>query len=191
MAGNRTPGTVRVIAGAFRGRKLKVPSGPARPTLDRVKEALYSVLFDVEDFRVLDLFAGSGALGIEALSRGAAEAVFVDSHPEAALAIQENLRALGVSQARGQCLQQAVRKALPTLEEGSFDLIVADPPYQQAESVTRLLFESATRLLVLGGRLVIEQPSSLSTGSTDLPEGLSGPSERRYGDTALMFYERI
>src|SRR4051794_25945467 len=87
---------MRVIAGQYRGRRLTAPRGETtRPTSDRVREALFSILGDVRGLRVLDLFAGSGALGIEALSRGAAEAVFVDSSKRAADAIRANLSAVG------------------------------------------------------------------------------------------------
>ena len=86
-----------VIAGEYRGRRLKVPPGVrTRPTADRVREALFSILGSIDGLRVLDLFAGSGALGIEALSRGAAEAVFVDSDARAAAAVRRNLDALGI-----------------------------------------------------------------------------------------------
>src|SRR3954469_1377568 len=87
---------MRVIAGAWKGRTLKAPPGQAtRPTSDRVREALFSILGDIQGFRVLDLYAGSGALGIEALSRGAAEAIFVESARRAADAVRANLRAVG------------------------------------------------------------------------------------------------
>jgi 16S rRNA (guanine966-N2)-methyltransferase len=87
---------VRVVAGSLRGRRLRAPGGPTRPTADRVREALFSILGDVSGARVLDLFAGSGALGIEALSRGAAEATFVDSGSGPAAVIERNLADLGL-----------------------------------------------------------------------------------------------
>ena len=87
---------MRVVAGELRGRRIKAPPGGIRPTADRVREALFSILGDVSGLRVLDLFAGSGALGIEALSRGAAEAVFVDSDRRAVAGVRANLEALGL-----------------------------------------------------------------------------------------------
>ncbi|MCA1679912.1 MAG: RsmD family RNA methyltransferase, partial [Actinobacteria bacterium] len=92
------PSGLRVVAGVHRGRRIRVPAGGAtRPTADRVREALFSILGDVSTLRVLDLFAGSGALGIEALSRGAAEAVFVDSRVRPVAAIHANLGSLGLA----------------------------------------------------------------------------------------------
>ncbi len=121
---------MRIIAGQWRGRKLVTPEGSAtRPTADRVREALFSMLASrigsFEDLRVADLYAGSGALGLEALSRGAAFACFVDSDPAAAGAIRANVAALG-AEALAQILTRKV-EALPPQQP--FDLVFADPPY--------------------------------------------------------------
>ena len=124
---------LRVVAGTLGGRRLYTPVGArTRPTADRVREALFSILGPVDGLRVLDLFAGSGALGIEALSRGAASATFVDSSSQAVAAVRRNLEALGVEGEVGR------RDALRWLAgaEGPYDLVFADPPYDLAARVT-------------------------------------------------------
>src|SRR4051812_15670056 len=126
---------MRVIAGAYKGRRLQAPKGSeTRPTSDRVREALFSILGDVEGLRVLDLYAGSGALGIEALSRGAGQTVFVESGRRAADAIRANLRAVGDPDAMiwvGDALAYLRRADA----EAPFDLVFADPPYSSATRV--------------------------------------------------------
>ena len=130
---------MRVIAGTHGGRELIAPKGRAtRPTSDRVREALFSILGDVSDLRVLDLFAGSGALAIEALSRGAAEATLVDSAAGAVAAIRRNLESLGlhaevVRQPALRFLQGASRDAR------QYDLVFLDPPYRHASTLGREL----------------------------------------------------
>src|SRR3954471_13968009 len=119
---------MRVIAGAWKGRPLRAPPGrDTRPTADRVREALFSVLGDVGGLRVLDLFAGSGALGIEALSRGAASAVFVERAPAALKALQSNLSALEIeARVHSGDARAFVRKARAARE--TYDLVFLDPP---------------------------------------------------------------
>src|SRR5205807_2939069 len=122
---------VRVVAGAFKGRRLQAPAGGrTRPTSDRVREALFSILGDVSDARVLDLYAGSGALGIEALSRGAAGATFVDSDREAVVAIRANLALTGTDD-RASVVRSPVGSFLAAGRHGPFDLVFLDPPYAQ------------------------------------------------------------
>ncbi|MBM4371893.1 MAG: RsmD family RNA methyltransferase, partial [Deltaproteobacteria bacterium] len=122
---------MRVIAGIYRGHPITAPAGPAvRPTADRVREALFSILGSrTEGATVLDLFCGTGALGIEALSRGAARAVFVDGSPRSLAALRRNLDRLGIAGAR--VLHGRVEEALPRVErEGErFGLVFLDPPY--------------------------------------------------------------
>jgi len=123
---------VRVVAGEFKGRRLYAPRGSrTRPTADRVREALFSMLGDVSGARVLDLYAGSGALGIEALSRGAESAVFVERDAKALDALRRNLDATG---ARGAVRREDVARFL-SRPEGTFDLVFADPPYDDASAV--------------------------------------------------------
>src|ERR671930_1474239 len=121
---------MRVIAGRYRGRRLRTPRGhTTRPSAERVREAVFSILGDIEGLSVLDLFAGSGMLGIEALSRGARDCVFVDSDPRAAACIRSNLATLGVTAA------VSVRDAVAYVREAAaahsdrFDVVFVDPPY--------------------------------------------------------------
>src|SRR5204862_3993925 len=126
----RTDPRVRVVAGRFGGRRLTTPAGSAtRPTSDRVREALFSVLGDTSGLRVLDLFAGSGALGIEALSRGAASAVFVERAPPAVRTIERNLDRLRLTGARvvhGDVLRTIAQEVTAGAK---YDLVLVDPPY--------------------------------------------------------------
>jgi 16S rRNA (guanine966-N2)-methyltransferase len=172
---------VRVIAGAYRGRTLRAPPGrDTRPTSDRVREALFSILGDVSGDSVLDLFAGSGALGIEALSRGAAEATFVDSSRRAADAIRANLRAVGDPAATVR-----VEDALTHLErsEAAYDLVFADPPYS---SVTRL----GGRLSALLPGVLHETSLTVTESDKRTPLALDLPlvDERLYGDTRIAIH---
>jgi 16S rRNA (guanine966-N2)-methyltransferase len=175
---------VRVIGGRLGGRLLNAPRGQAtRPTPDRVREALFSILAGVEDARVLDLFAGSGALAIEALSRGAAEATLVDSSASAVAAVRRNLEALG--------LEAEVRRqrALGFLEGArtaarQYDLVFLDPPYRHATALGRELSTALAPVLAPGARVVAE---SDRRAPLDLG-GLTLQDERRYGDTLIRIY---
>ena len=176
---------MRVIAGEAKGRRLTGIRSPAiRPTSDRVREALFSALGDaVPEARVLDLYAGSGALGIEALSRGAARAVFVDSDREAVDAIRANL-ALTRMDDRATVVRSAVGGFLAAGRHGPFDLVFIDPPYVQGAPVGDL------QALVAGGLLAVGAGVVLETRGPDAPppvEGLELVSLRRYGDTTLVF----
>ena len=177
---------MRVIAGRYGGRTLSVPAGRAtRPTADRVREALFSILGPrVAGARVLDLFAGSGALGIEALSRGAGHAVFVDSGPVAARAVERNLAALGISSA-----ELVRRDALAYLRGArdsgrQYDLVFLDPPYRQAGRLARELAEGLPAVLADGALVVSE---SDRREPLDLPP-LTIDDERRYGDTLIRIH---
>jgi 16S rRNA (guanine966-N2)-methyltransferase len=167
---------MRIVSGRFGGRRLVVPQDRrVRPTADRVREAWMSILGnELDGARVLDLFAGSGALGLEALSRGAESVTFVELNPGSLQALGANITALGVNDAvsvhRGDALRYAER-----LPENAFDLVFADPPYS---------IDFAARLITLfrrhpfGRILSVEHQSDL-----DLP----GDETRRYGDTAITF----
>jgi 16S rRNA (guanine966-N2)-methyltransferase len=172
---------MRVIAGEFGGRRLQAPRGQdTRPTADRVREALFSALGDVSGLTVLDLFAGSGALGIEALSRGAESAVFVDSARPAVQAIRANLDALGSEQeVVARRAESFVRDALQAGH--SYDLVFVDPPYRDAERLGREL--DLPGLIAPGGRLVTESDRRTPL-ATDLPTRF----ERRYGDTLIRIH---
>jgi 16S rRNA (guanine(966)-N(2))-methyltransferase RsmD len=171
---------VRVVAGQFKGRKLQAPPGSAtRPTSDKVREALFSVLGDIEDLDVLDLFAGSGALGIEALSRGAASAAFVDNDPKAVEVIRRNLATAGVE---APVHRRDVLRFIASAD-GPFGLVFADPPYSSAPR----LGEPLSRLLpgVLSKNAVIVTESDKRA---PLELELPLEFERDYGDTRIRIH---
>ena len=167
---------MRIVGGEFRGRRLAIPKDPrVRPTADRVREAWMSILQDaIPGARVLDLYAGSGALGLEALSRGAAGAEFVELAPASLAALRQNLDALGVESRatihRGEALRFAGR--LPPV---SFDIAFADPPYDRDDAARLVaLFRQAPFARILA----VEHPARTE---------LTGDETRRYGDTAITF----
>jgi 16S rRNA (guanine966-N2)-methyltransferase len=175
---------VRVVAGRFGGRGLVAPRGRAtRPTSDRVREALFSILGgSVEGARVLDLFAGSGALAIEALSRGAADAVLVDSSSAAVAAIRRNLSAVSVD---AEVRRQGALTYLEAARRDArlYDLVFLDPPYRHASTLGQELSAALGPVLAPGARVVTESdrraPLELDLGLLD---------ERRYGDTLIRIY---
>ena len=177
---------MRVIAGRFGGRRLSAPrGGRTRPTADRVREALFSVLGDLAGARVLDLFAGSGALGIEALSRGAAEATFVDTAPAALRALRDNLAALEIGAQAAEVCRADARGFLRSARKAGreYDLVFLDPPYRRAAALTRDLDRDLPAVLSPGARVAVE------TGR-QAPLGLALPllDERRYGDTLIRIH---
>jgi 16S rRNA (guanine(966)-N(2))-methyltransferase RsmD len=172
---------VRVIAGAYKGRRLHTPAGLAtRPTADRVREALFSILGPVDGARVLDLFAGSGALGLEALSRGAAAAVFVDSDPRAVAAIRRNLEAIGVDAA---VHRRDALAYLRSASDGPFDLVFLDPPYSSASELAAPLSERLPDAVNEDARIVSE-----SDKRNPLELTLPLVDERVYGDTRIAIH---
>jgi 16S rRNA (guanine966-N2)-methyltransferase len=173
---------MRVVAGEFRGRRLAAPRGArTRPTADRVREALLSMLGDVSGARVLDLYAGSGALGIEALSRGAESAVFVERDPRAVAAIERNLESIGLEEEVVR--QDAVRFLART--EGMFDLVFCDPPYDSASRLAGPLTEHLPDVTSEDARIVTE---SDKRNPLELPFPLV--TERTYGDTRIAIHGR-
>ena len=173
---------MRIVAGEFKGRRLRMPRGaPTRPTADRVREALFSMLGDVTGARVLDLYAGSGALGIEALSRGAESAVFVERDARAAAAIQANLDAIG---AEGEVSRQDAL-AFVRRDGRSYDLVFCDPPYDSGPRIAGQLAERLPALLSTDARIVTE---SDKRNPLELPFPLL--RERIYGDTRIAIHGR-
>jgi 16S rRNA (guanine966-N2)-methyltransferase len=173
---------MRVVAGEFRGRRLAAPRGMrTRPTADRVREALFSMLGDVTGACVLDLYAGSGALGIEAMSRGAESAQFVERDARAAAVIERNLAALGLDE---PVLRQDVLRFLAR-HEGMFDLVFCDPPYDSAPRLAGPLAERLPAITVEGGRIVTESDKRMPL---ELPLPLL--TERTYGDTRIAIHGR-
>ena len=174
---------MRVIAGTARGRPLVAPPGRAtRPISDRVKETLFAILGDrVPDARVVDLYAGSGAVGIEALSRGAARCAFVDRDRRAVAAIRENLGRTGMVD-RGSVHGQGVLPFLAAQGEDRFDLAILDPPY--AEHAILAPLERLTGRLAPGATVVVKHHWRTPVSA---PPGLTAWRERRFGETMLTF----
>jgi 16S rRNA (guanine966-N2)-methyltransferase len=177
---------VRIVAGRFGGRRLVAPPGRAtRPTSDRVREALFATLGPIDGARVLDLFAGSGALGIEALSRGAASAVLVERDPRAAAAVRANLEALDLGAPEAVVFAGPARAALRAASQraDTYDLVFLDPPYRSAPELGRELSAALEPLLSGGGRVVAE-----SDRRAPLELSLPLVHERRYGDTLIRIH---
>lgn len=180
---------MRVIAGTHRGRQLVGPRGSAlRPTSDRVREALGSILHHrLPGSRVLDLYAGTGAVGIEALSRGAAHVTYVESDSQALALLRRNLEGCGMTALATICAQRAQQfLARPDAWDGPFDILFADPPYTATHEFTDLLSRPDDRLLTADAWVVVEHAKK-----TTLPAVLGGRRFIRqydYGDTALSVF---
>jgi len=177
---------VRVIAGSLGGRRLKAPPGrTTRPTSDRVKEALFAMLGDVDGEHVIDLFAGSGALGIEALSRGAERAVFVERDARASRVLAENLGLLGLEGERAEIRRADAIAALSRAREReeTYDLVLIDPPYQMAGEMREALARVVPPVLAPGARVAIE-----SDRRAPLELDLEVERRRRYGDTSITIH---
>jgi 16S rRNA (guanine966-N2)-methyltransferase len=171
---------VRIISGSRKGARIFAPRGDTRPTGDRVREAAFNLIGPVDGAAVLDLFAGSGAMGLEALSRGAASAVFVEDDREALRAIDRNLEKLRITGAR--TVPRDVLEALAT-DRATYDLILCDPPYGYAGH--QRLAPHLVRALTPNGLLVYE------TQAREQPEiqGLSPRTSRTYGAARLTLFE--
>jgi 16S rRNA (guanine966-N2)-methyltransferase len=174
---------VRIVAGEHRGARIFAPKGSeTRPTSDRVREAAFNLIGPVDDASVLDLFAGSGAMGLEALSRGAATATFVENDRDACRAIQRNLEKLRVTGAR--VVQRDALQAL-AMDRTPYDLILCDPPYGYGDRDRDRLAPYLAAKLAPDGLLVYE------TGAHEQPEiqGLSIRTSRTYGSARLTLFE--
>ncbi|MDD2903243.1 MAG: 16S rRNA (guanine(966)-N(2))-methyltransferase RsmD [Syntrophales bacterium] len=182
---------MRVIAGTLKGRRLAPVKGHIRPTGSKVREAVFDILGDaVKEARVLDLFAGTGALGIEALSRGAVEAVFVEDSPEALKVLRRNLEDLDLK-GRARVLPMPVRQALKKLavHGADFHLAFLDPPYGGEKAIAALDALAAATILAPAAWVVAEH-----SRRDQLPEkagDLERRELRRYGDTQVAFYQAI
>ena len=179
---------MRVITGKARGISLKTPNGMAtRPTADRVKEAMFSIIqFDIPNARVLDLFGGTGQLGIEALSRGAQSAVFVDEREDACKLIRENL-----NRTKLEPLAKVVRSDYMSYlrsSKESFDIILLDPPYAEVYLENSLKMITEIDILQSGGIIVAERPLD-----KELPwefAGYTRSKDYKYGKTLLTIYRK-
>ena len=180
---------MRIVAGEHRGRRIEAPAGTdTRPTSDRVREALFSVLASaapLHDLAVLDLYAGSGALGLEALSRGAATAEFVENDPAAARALKANIAALRLPPERARVHRADVLRTLGDASNrgATYSLVLVDPPYRLAPELGDPLSMALKPVLAPGARVVTE-----SDRRAPLSLALPQIFERRYGDTLIRIH---
>lgn len=179
----------RIVSGKVGGRRIAVPPRGTRPTSDRVREAIFSTLqsrVDLDGVRVLDLYAGSGALGLEALSRGAGHARFVESDRRAAAVLRRNATELGLASIV-EITAASVRTVLADPPTEPYDLVLADPPYSQLGPELTAVLDAlvVNRWLPSGALLVIER--SAHDPAVSWPEGVAAVTERKYGDT-LVYY---
>jgi 16S rRNA (guanine966-N2)-methyltransferase len=183
-------GTLRIVAGAWKGRRLRVPAGNrVRPTPDRVREALFSIVAgEIEGARVLDAYAGTGALGLEALSRGAANVVFVEADREVAGLLRQNVASLAgggrarVVLGRVETLLRRGQLAVP------FDVVFADPPYRSGGGPGFLAGLVEGRVLAPGALVVVERDERSPAAEAPAGGGLVRIRTARYGRTCLDFY---
>jgi len=178
---------MRIIAGSHKGARIFAPKGrETRPTGDRVREAAFNLIGPgyVEEANVLDLFAGSGAMGLEALSRGAAHATFVESERDACRTINRNLDKLGLEGATVLC-QDALTALRADARGGTrYDLVLVDPPYQRFSSLQNALIQHLPEILAPNGLLLVE---TAAAEEPDLP--LAKRTSRRYGAARLTLFE--
>jgi 16S rRNA (guanine966-N2)-methyltransferase len=178
---------MRIIAGSRKGSRIFAPKGrETRPTGDRVREAAFNLLGPgaAEGATVLDLFAGSGAMGLEALSRGAAHATFVESDREACRTINRNLDKLGLAGATVLCQDALTALRADARADTRYDLVLVDPPYRRFSSLQNVLIEHLPKILAPDGLLLVE------TAAADEPElPLATRTSRRYGSARLTLFE--
>jgi 16S rRNA (guanine966-N2)-methyltransferase len=180
---------VRIVGGSLGGRVLRAPGGAAtRPTSEKVREAVFNIIGPVDGDRVLDLFAGSGALGIEALSRGAAHATFVDAARPAVSAIRDNLRELDLGDRASVVSGDAVATAARHQPAGPWRLVFVDPPYR-SDLATRAVLALPCERLAAGAVVVIEHDRR--NAPPDALGSLLRTDHRRYGDTLISFYSLV
>jgi len=180
----------RIVAGLAKGRRIAVPPGQAtRPTSDRAREALFSALESIRGgslggARVLDLYAGSGAVGLEALSRGAAQVTLVESSSAAARVCRENVRNLGLEGA--QVVAEKVERFVSAAPANAYDIVFLDPPYAlAADDVVAVLNRLRDGWLLYGAVVVLERASR--DGEWKWPDGYAADRHRRYGEATLWY----
>ncbi len=186
----------RIIAGRAGSLRLEVPKAGTRPTSDRVREAIFSALESwelVRGSRVLDLYAGSGALGLEAASRGAEAVVLVERHPQAAQVAGRNAKTVRQAftdedRPRIEVVRSSVQSYLDAADGKRFDVVVLDPPYDLGEPELSANLEAVASLLADDGVVLVERSSR--SPEPGWPEGLERFREKHYGETALWFAER-
>ena len=180
-------GYVRIVGGELKGRRLRVPGGGVRPTSDRIREAVFDILAPrrLLGARVLDLYAGTGAFGLEALSRGAVTADFVEGDRAVARALRENIEVLGLAGRARVHEANLARIVIPAGVEGPFDLVFLDPPYEGPDGVRWLGRLAGMAWPEAGGLIVYERRKELVV---EVPAGLTLATERTYSGTKVAFY---
>ena len=186
------PDAGRVIAGTAKGTRLRAPGPGTRPLADRVKQTLFAILEpELDGARVLDLFAGSGAGGIEALSRGAAGAIFVEKDQGAAAVIDANLRATGLAGPTAAVIRwDVVRWLAEPNVDAAFDLVLVDPPYAETELLTRVLEILGAEAAPLSDGARVVAKHFWRDRPAERIGRLALERDRRFGETALTFYRR-
>ena len=180
---------MRIIAGKFRGRKLNCPKLVTRPTLDRVREALFSILGDLSDASVVDFYAGSGALGLEALSRGASRLTLVEADRQAAQVIRKNVEGWGVDGAY-RVVECAVEKSRSSISSSApIHLVLADPPWAIAKEAALAVPRVVSGLLAPGAVVVLGHAARDELALAD-DSGLERYDTRTWGDSALSFFRQ-
>ncbi len=182
---------MRIIGGQFKSRTISMPKGvDMRPTQDKVREAIFNILGNITGYRVLELFAGSGAFGIEAISRGAGYVTFVDNNFRCVETIAANLKSLGVGSNQYNIAKSDAVKILPKLDAGSekYDIIFMDPPYYKDLAKKCLISVNSYDILARVGFVLVEHFKK-DVLPTDLAN-LYPIQERRYGDTVITIFKR-
>lgn len=184
---------MRIIAGAYGGRLLKTVEGPGyRPAMSRVRESLFSMLSSRgvvwAGSRVLDLFAGSGSLAFEALSRGADDAWFVELNAKAAACIEKNATSLGIEPQRWRVLAEDITKVLGRRAAAPFDVVFIDPPYGEGRLAPTIRLMMRSRWLAPEGVVVAEVEAGLAFDAETVHDGLEVIADRTYGQTRIVIW---
>lgn len=175
---------MRIIAGSAKGRRLDAPKTGTRPMTGRVRESIFSILAQrVRDARILDLYAGTGSLGLEAISRGAAEVIFVESGRQAAVILEQNIDRVGLG---GRIRRGAVRPFLRTATT-QYDVVFVDPPYCDDDQEVKRVLELIEPVLAPDGMVVLHRQAR---SDVPPPDFLHTVDERRYGDAVVTMMER-
>lgn len=180
---------MKVTSGKWKGRIVLAPEGKLKPTSDKVRQALFNMLRPVSGVRFLDLFAGSGVVGITALSEGASFAAFVERDSIMFNTLRQNLKNLGCSSQESIAFRGNALKAGSLFSEEQFDIVFADPFYADTPNILEILHDQAIGLLVENGIFVLEHGSKIPEERLSKLSGFD--SVRRYGDTLLSVYRRV
>lgn len=182
---------MRIIGGEYRSRLIKMPKGvDIRPTQDKVRGAVFNIIGDLNDKKVLELFAGSGAFGIEAISRGAVHVTFVDNNSRCVETVRKNVESLGIDMSRYDVIRENAPSVFPRLERGGelFDIVFMDPPYH-GDLAKKCLINMSSHDILTPIALVIIEHYKKDMLEAD-PRALILEKERRYGDTVISMFRR-